>query len=171
MFPLSQWWQAHNNGGTRAVRVSPQDKRRTEDRYQQKIKAGSHTLQVHLWSWWILKRFVHFFFYYLPIICANYIRACIWIINILRSASLLSACWPRAFWVIQCLHSNPSLARSSYPVCLRRRSPQIKCVWGPAWSARTSPPCRSQMMTAASLQTHRTSCTIDGEERNTWGEW
>lgn len=59
--------------------------------------------------------------------------------------------------------------QSSYPVCLHRRSPLIKCVWGPAWSARTNPPFHSLMTTAASLQTRTTSCTLMGEERNR--EW
>lgn len=175
LFALSQRWQAYHNRQTRAVRINPQDKRKIGERCQQKMKAGSHRPQLHLWSWWVLKHPTHFSCY-LPIISVKCVLVCIWIINILYSATLVSVCWPRVFSVTQHYQLNPSPVQSSYPVCpvqssypgcLHRRSPQIKCVWGPAWSAHTSPPGHSQMMTAASLQTHTTSCTIDGRGEGT----
>lgn len=78
--------------------------------------------------------------------------------------STSSVCLLTVFSVTQHQQSNPFPTQNSYPGCLHRRSPRIKCVRGPAWSVRTNPPAQSQTMTAASLQTRMTSCTIDGRE-------
>lgn len=168
LLALSQQWQNHHNGQIRAVRTNPQDKRKAEKICQQKIKAASHMPQVYLWSWWALKSPIHFS-YYLPIICAKCVLVYIWITNTLYSAPLLNACWP-GVPAAQDWQAAPSPVQGSYPGCLHRRSPQIKCVWGPAWSARTNPPGRARMRTAASLQTHTISCTRVGEEGQR-GEW
>lgn len=44
-----------------------------------------------------------------------------------------------------------------YLWCPRRHSPPIKCVPGPVWTERTSPPCSPPRMTGADPQTHTTS--------------
>lgn len=44
-----------------------------------------------------------------------------------------------------------------YLLCPRRHSLLIKCVLGPAWTERTSPPCSFLKTTGADPQIHRTS--------------
>lgn len=44
-----------------------------------------------------------------------------------------------------------------YLLCPRRHSLPIKCVLGPVWTERTSPPCSCLKTTGADLQIHRTS--------------
>lgn len=107
LFTLSQQWQAHHSGQTRALRISPQDKRKTEERWQQKIKAGSHMPQVHLWSWWVLK-YCTPFSYYLPINCIKCVLVWIWIIHSLLS--ITSECQ----FIMRLLHYS-ALAVKSLP--------------------------------------------------------
>lgn len=54
-----------------------------------------------------------------------------------------------------------------YLLCPRRRSPLIKCVLGPVWTARTSPPCSPLWTTGAGPQTRTTSWRTEWQS----GRW
>lgn len=60
---------AYHNGETRAVRISPQDKRKTEERGQQKIKAGSHMPQVSYLKLMSFEMFCPFFLLFANNLC------------------------------------------------------------------------------------------------------